>query len=600
MEAPISAHKDSADHSLPLPSLRILAPPMRLVSAAMWKVVQRKDVLHYGKLEEFVTSVSEMVPGLLSYRHRAKLALGLRARLILELCRSQDPPDPRLILLHLDRIKPPAHRGKRDAKVEKSAANFQELVETLLKNPAGRKRFFQEEFPVEYGPQFDTALEKLLWEFLSRLDQLLPVPDLAQTVSWLCAAPAVLEECAKSVSQPQLLRTLLQHHKRLGHVDTLASLPSTLGDSILSSLSLPPSGRVQNTNQETDSSGQSEGRRDAAIPSSLMHPPNRRRGRTPPITPVIGLISSKDLPVMASAGRGRRSAAATPIPSEGAGSGSGGDSPRYTGVRLRSRRDPNTSGEEGAERLLRRGAAREAKRRQSRKTQEEEEDEEEEEERDTGARGWRRGEERERRRTERRSLRGREREDEGSTDTRRQEGEGLSPLIMSCLQRQPKVLINRLSFTDITLPVMSLPGPPSSGERSPWRQDTPPAVREARSPRRVGQVSTRKRKFGSMATPRKELADSSEKENCADSPITWTASPVLSTRTQHRGRASCPDGDDDIIIDSEDEEVKNFKGKLFVKQYYRTKHNTFVPTLREFWGPGLTPQGTLSLCDGHS
>ncbi|XP_036407627.1 TERF1-interacting nuclear factor 2 [Megalops cyprinoides] len=566
MEAPISAHKDSADHSLPLPSLRILAPPMRLVSAAMWKVVQRKDVLHYGKLEEFVTSVSEMVPGLLSYRHRAKLALGLQARLILELCRSQDPPDPRLILPHLDRIKPPAHRGKRDAKVEKSTANFRELVETLLKNPAGRKRFFQEEFPIEYGPQFDTALEKLLWEFLSRLDQLLPVPDLAQTVSWLCAAPAVLEECAKSVSQPQLLRTLLQHQKRLGHVDTLASLPSTLGDSILSSLSLPPSGRAQNTNQETDSSGQTETRRDAVIPSSLTHPPNRRRGRTPPVTPVIGLISSKDLPVMASAGRGRRSAAATPAPSEGAGSGSGGDVPCYTGVRLRPRRDLNTSGEEGAKRMLQRGGVQEAKRRQSRK-------------KDTGARRWRRGEERER---------------------GWQEGEDPCPLVMSCLQRQPKVLINRLSFTDITLPVVSLPRPPSGGGRSPWRQDTPPEARGARSPRQAGRVSTRKRKFGLMATPRKELSDSSEKENCADSPVTWTASPVLSTRTQHRGRASCPDGDDDIIIDSEDEEIKNFKGKLFVKQYYRTKHNTFVPTLREFWSPGLPPRGPLSPCDGHS
>jgi hypothetical protein len=38
----------------------------------------------------------------------------------------------------------------------------------------------QEEFPEEYGPKFDEELEKLLWEFLIRLDQLLPVPNLAQ------------------------------------------------------------------------------------------------------------------------------------------------------------------------------------------------------------------------------------------------------------------------------------------------------------------------------------------------------------------------------------------------------------------------------------
>lgn len=36
---------------------------------------------------------------------------------------------------------------------------------------------------MEYGPVFDQELEKLLWEFLIRLDQLLPVPNLAQVVS---------------------------------------------------------------------------------------------------------------------------------------------------------------------------------------------------------------------------------------------------------------------------------------------------------------------------------------------------------------------------------------------------------------------------------
>lgn len=35
---------------------------------------------------------------------------------------------------------------------------------------------------MDYGPKFDQELEKLLWEFLIRLDQLLPVPSLAQVV----------------------------------------------------------------------------------------------------------------------------------------------------------------------------------------------------------------------------------------------------------------------------------------------------------------------------------------------------------------------------------------------------------------------------------
>uniref|UniRef100_A0A0E9WMI9 Uncharacterized protein n=2 Tax=Anguilla anguilla TaxID=7936 RepID=A0A0E9WMI9_ANGAN len=68
----------------------------------------------------------------------------------------------------------------------------------------------------------------------------------------------------------------------------------------------------------------------------------------------------------------------------------------------------------------------------------------------------------------------------------------------------------------------------------------------------------------------------------------WGTSPVLSLRTKSGGRDSLrPDCDDDIIIDSEDDEINNVKGRLFVKQYYRTKNNTFVPTLREFWGHSL-------------
>ena len=79
----LSTHQ--SDERLPVASLRLLAPPLRLVSAAVWKVMQQRDVMNYGKLEEFVTSVSETVPGLLSYRHQAKLTVGLWARVSLYL-----------------------------------------------------------------------------------------------------------------------------------------------------------------------------------------------------------------------------------------------------------------------------------------------------------------------------------------------------------------------------------------------------------------------------------------------------------------------------------------------------------------------------------
>lgn len=71
--------------TFPLSALRLLVPPIRLVSAAIWQTVQQKSVSDYGLLEEFVFMVTETVPQLLSTRQRAELILGLRARVRKEL-----------------------------------------------------------------------------------------------------------------------------------------------------------------------------------------------------------------------------------------------------------------------------------------------------------------------------------------------------------------------------------------------------------------------------------------------------------------------------------------------------------------------------------
>ena len=76
----VSSSSSSTDASLPFAALQLLAPPVRLVSAALWKVMKQRDVMQYGVVEEFVTSACETVPGLLTLRHQGKLALGLRAR----------------------------------------------------------------------------------------------------------------------------------------------------------------------------------------------------------------------------------------------------------------------------------------------------------------------------------------------------------------------------------------------------------------------------------------------------------------------------------------------------------------------------------------
>ncbi|XP_046730413.1 zinc finger protein with KRAB and SCAN domains 7 isoform X1 [Silurus meridionalis] len=234
---------------LPLSSVRLLVPPLRLMSAFMWQVVQEKNLVHYGKLEEFVCMVTESVPHLLTYRQRVQLILGLRARMILEMLHK--PEDVKLVQMHLDRMRlpdiPTGCSVDVDSDFELSVCNFKALVLALLKDPAEKVYFFQEVFPVEYGPRYDSALKELMWELLSRLERLFPVPDFKETISWLTPAPAGMDECMQS--EPKHLKALFEQHKVVSSMDhqnwakgsSLDALNATSGDCIISSLSVPPS-----------------------------------------------------------------------------------------------------------------------------------------------------------------------------------------------------------------------------------------------------------------------------------------------------------------------------------------------------------------------
>ncbi|XP_073694290.1 uncharacterized protein [Garra rufa] len=240
----------NTDVGLPLASLRLLVPPLHLMSAFMWQVLQQKSVMHYGKLEEFVSTVTETLPQLLMYRRRAQLMLGLRARMVLELCRG--PASVRSVQLHLDKMQipaaPPGHTGP-DVDLRTSVTNFKALVLALLKDPVEKAYFFQEVFPLEYGARFDTALKELMWELLSCLEKLLPVPDFTKTLAWLNPAPAGLEDCMRT--DPNDLHLLLRRHRLFGGSEShsgqkgkVGALPLSSGDCILSSLSVPPSARL--------------------------------------------------------------------------------------------------------------------------------------------------------------------------------------------------------------------------------------------------------------------------------------------------------------------------------------------------------------------
>ncbi|XP_076016017.1 uncharacterized protein LOC143008236 [Genypterus blacodes] len=242
MEIPTRAPNEAP---LMLASLRLFIPPVRLVSAAMWQVVQRGEVQDYGGVEQFISTVTEIVPELLNADQKAQLLLGLRARVVLELCRAEQIADMDVIELHLERIKDLVSTWAAQpcfADIDFPESNFVDQVELLLKEPEERKKFFQDVFPTDFGPDYDGALQVLMLDFLSRLERLLPVPDIQQIVSMLVAVPSALDECVQSVPDLQQLRTVLTYHSTLGHLDLTdesQALPSSFGNCILSSLSLP-------------------------------------------------------------------------------------------------------------------------------------------------------------------------------------------------------------------------------------------------------------------------------------------------------------------------------------------------------------------------
>ncbi|XP_067357201.1 zinc finger protein 345-like isoform X2 [Channa argus] len=167
---------------VPLSSLRLLVPPLRLLTAAMWQVAQQQSVKHYGMLEDFVSLVTETVPQLLTDRQRSLLLLALRAKVTLS------DLDSKTVSAHVERIHS-VSEAKSDADFSEPCSALLTLTEKL--SPADRRRLLQEVF----NQSFDTALQSLISDFLSRIEQLFPVPDFKQAAYWLAAAPKGLENC---------------------------------------------------------------------------------------------------------------------------------------------------------------------------------------------------------------------------------------------------------------------------------------------------------------------------------------------------------------------------------------------------------------------
>ncbi|KAM9467934.1 uncharacterized protein Hap1MRO34_014659 isoform 2-T2 [Clarias gariepinus] len=213
---------------LSLSSVRLLVPPLRLMSAFMWRVIQQQNLEYFDKLEEYILLITRMVPEIISERQRSVLITGLRAKMILEMCKDELPTDLQTVRAHL--------QTSTGLEVESLQGRLLKLVISLLEDPAKKERFFREVFPHEYGPEFDKALQVLVGHFLSRLEQFLPVPNFKQAAQWLETEPITWEDIVEMSCDPTHLLPLLQsdHHGTLEK----NGLPSVVEERIISALSL--------------------------------------------------------------------------------------------------------------------------------------------------------------------------------------------------------------------------------------------------------------------------------------------------------------------------------------------------------------------------
>ncbi|XP_047446447.1 zinc finger protein ZFMSA12A-like [Mugil cephalus] len=221
---------------LPLTSLRVLVPPLRLMSAVMWKVVRLRNIKHYGKVEEFLSLVAEAVPDILTDRQMRLLTLGLRVKMTLQMLSSSH--SDLHVSAHLDGLLQASSRQVHPG-IEPLEANFVGFVQRLLEDSKEREHFLTNVFPVEYGPDFDAALESLVCEFFTKLEVLFFVPDFKQTAVWIGDTPSVVEECIQCVTEADHLKCLLKSkvcHGEISKMDSSVSSPSE--QRLFSSLSL--------------------------------------------------------------------------------------------------------------------------------------------------------------------------------------------------------------------------------------------------------------------------------------------------------------------------------------------------------------------------
>ncbi|XP_051836487.1 TERF1-interacting nuclear factor 2 isoform X5 [Antechinus flavipes] len=154
------------------------AASLRLAAAASWWVVRRRLSVHYPRVLELLGALKIAAPGLVRSRHHARLCLGLRAKVIVEMILEGHSWSLVLDALnyHFPEAGPREYGSKatvRDPKIVEAHEAFCQRVKQLAEDPEDFAIQLQE-LEQEYGEPFLVALEKLLFEYLCQLEKMLP------------------------------------------------------------------------------------------------------------------------------------------------------------------------------------------------------------------------------------------------------------------------------------------------------------------------------------------------------------------------------------------------------------------------------------------
>uniref|UniRef100_A0A4X2M8J6 TERF1-interacting nuclear factor 2 N-terminal domain-containing protein n=1 Tax=Vombatus ursinus TaxID=29139 RepID=A0A4X2M8J6_VOMUR len=116
------------------------AASLRLAAAAAWWVVRRRLPAHYPRVLQLLGALKAAAPGLVRPRHHARLCLGLRAKVVVEMILEGQPWS--LVLDALNHHFPesgPLECGSkgtmRDLKVMEAHEAFCQRVKQLAKDP---------------------------------------------------------------------------------------------------------------------------------------------------------------------------------------------------------------------------------------------------------------------------------------------------------------------------------------------------------------------------------------------------------------------------------------------------------------------------------